>query len=343
MKKHALLLLAVALVFTLLAGCGGNNAPVSSTGSTGTSGDETFKPITLKLGHVNQLDHPYTLGAQKFKEIVEQKTNNNITIDIFEGGTLGNERELIEQCAMGSTDLIVVASSPFANTVPEFLIYDLPFLFRDRAHAYSVLDGEIGAGILEKMDGSGVVGLNYWENGFRHMSNSLREVKTPADSLGLKIRVMENELYISTFNAMGALPTPMAWSEVFTALQQKTIDGMENSPTIYVTSSLYDVQKHLSLTGHFYSPAIFGINEALLNNLPADYQQIIKEAAEEAKNYERQVHEELDNTNIEVLKEKGMLITEVDTAAFVEAVQPVYDEYAPQIGQDLIDAILAVE
>ncbi len=343
MKKHAVLLLVVILVFTLLAGCGSGKAPASSAGGASASGEAAFKPVTLKLGHVNQLDHPYTLGAQKFKQIVEEKTNNDITIDIFEGGTLGNERELIEQCSMGSTELIVVASSPFANTVPEFLVYDLPFLFRDRAHAYAVLDGDIGTGILEKMSGSGVIGLNYWENGFRHMSNSLREVKTPSDSQGLKIRVMENELYISTFNAMGALPTPMAWSEVFTALQQKTIDGMENSPTIYVTSSLYDVQKYLSLTGHFYSPAIFGINEQLFNSLPADYQQIIMEAAEEAKDYERKMHEELDDTNVEVLKEKGMVITEVDTAAFVEAVQPVYEKYAPQIGQELIDAVLAVK
>lgn len=333
MKKNLALALVVVLMLTTLVGCGGDKAAVAPT-------PNEFKPVTMKLAHVNNLDHPYQLGAELFKELVEKGTNGDIKIDIFEAGTLGNERELIEQCAMGSTEFIVVASAPFANTVPEFLAFDLPFIFRDRAHAYNVLDGEIGQGILDKMDGTGIVGLNYWENGFRHMSNSVREVKTPADAKGLKIRVMENEIYLATFNALGALPTPMAWSEVFTALQQKTIDGMENSPSIYATSSLYDVQKYYSLTGHFYSPAVFGVNEEVLNGLPEEYQKVILSAADEARDYERKMHEELDIKSIEVLKEKGMIITEVDKKPFIDAVQVVYDKYSEQIGQELIDSII---
>jgi tripartite ATP-independent transporter DctP family solute receptor len=294
----------------------------------------------LKFAHVNGPDHPYQITATKFAQLISERTNGKVIVETFHSGQLGNERELIEQCKLGSVDFVVTASAPWGNFMPELMVFDLPFLFRDRAHAYKVLDGPIGKPYLQKMDKQNVIGLAFWENGFRHTSNSKREVKTPADLKGLKIRLMENPVHLGTFKALGAMPTPMAWGEVFTALQQKTIDGMENSPVVYVTSNLFEVQKYLSLTGHFYSPAPFIMNKDKMNKLPKDIQAIILKTSIEMRDYERKVHLELDEKNLKVLRDKGMTITTVDPNLFREKCTALYDEYKAKLGADTINNII---
>ncbi len=265
-------------------------------------------------------------------------------IDLFDRGPLGNERDLIEQLMYGSVDFVVSASAPWANFVPDMMVFDLPFLFRDRPHAYAVLDGPIGMEIGNKLSNEGLMFLGFWENGFRHVSNSRREVHTPADMKGLKIRLMENPIHLATFSALGALPTPMAWPEVFTALQQKTIDGLENSPVIYITANLFEVQKYLSLTGHFYSPSVFTTNTANFENLPEHIRNIILECAEDAKNYERKYHEDSDDDYLNQMRDKGMIITEVDKQPFIDAVAPLYEEYGKKLQiEDKLKAIIATK
>ncbi len=285
----------------------------------------------LKAAHQNPPTHPYQLAMEKFKKDVEAKTNGKVEIELYHSGQLGNERELIEQVMYGAVDFIVSASAPWANFVPDMMAFDLPFLFRDRPHAYAVLDGPIGQKIGSKLSDEGLLFLGFWENGFRHASNSTRPVKTPADLKGLKIRLMENPIHLATFSALGALPTPMAWPEVFTALQQGTIDGLENSPVIYITANLFEVQKHISLTGHFYSPSVFTANEANFKALPADIQKIILECAEDAKQFERKYHEESDDEYLAQMRAKGMVITEVDKQPFIDAVAPLYKEFGDKL------------
>lgn len=348
-KKLVSLLLASAMCLAL-ASCGGGNNNSGNGGAQsggGTSANNggnaasSQQDYTLKLAHVNNPDHPYTLASNKFAELVKEATDGHVIIEIYDSGTLGNENDIIEQVQMGSIDFGLVASAPFANTIPEMYAFDLPFLFADRPTAYKILDGDIGMGILEKLDNQDMVGLGFWENGFRHVSNSKHEVVVPSDLNGLKIRTMENEIHMASFNAMGAIATPMAWSEVFTALQQGTMDGLENSPVIYSSNAFYEVQKYISLTGHFYSPAVFFCNKSMLESMPQEYQDAIITAEKEARDYERQCHEKMDNDAIQVLKDNGMTVTEVDKALWRESCQSVYDQYRDKIGGDVIDAILA--
>lgn len=321
-------------------------APAETQAAAAAPATEAAKPAddgkvyTFRLAHVNNPDHPYTLASNKFAELVSEATDGHVVIEVYDSGTLGNENDIVEQVQMGSIDFGLVASAPFANTIPEMYAFDLPFLFADRPTAYKVLDGEMGTEILAKLDAQDMVGLGFWENGFRHVSNSKREVAHPADLSGLKIRTMENEIHMASFNAMGALATPMAWSEVFTALQQGTMDGLENSPVIYSTNAFYEVQKYITLTGHFYSPAVFFCNKAMLESLPQEYQDAIREAEKEARTYERTCHEEMDNEAIQILKDNGMTVTEVDKAEWREVCQPVYDQFQDKIGADVIQAIL---
>lgn len=350
MKRLSIAVLVLAIVVGVFAGCsstpGSNSGSVASTASSAaapaasTPADDTS--YTLKLAHVNNADHPYNQASLKFAELVSQGTNGKVTIDVYDSGTLGNENDIIEQVQMGSIDFGLVASAPFANTIPEMYVFDLPFLFKDRPAAYKILDSDVGTNILAKLKDQNMIGFGFWENGFRNVSNRIREVKVPSDLNGLKIRTMENEIHMASFNAMGAIATPMAWSEVFTALQQGTMDGLENSPVIYSTNALYEVQKYLSLTNHFYSPAVFFCNKDMMEKLPKEYQTVIYEAEKEARDYERQCHEDMDNAAISVLKDHGMVITETDNAVWKAACQPVYDKYKEKIGADLIDSILAM-
>ena len=202
MKTKRILSLVIAVVMLItLVGCGKSTPAQTDT-----------KVTILKFAHVNGPDHPYEVAGTKFAQLVAERTNGKVKVETFHSGQLGNERELIEQCKLGSIDLVVTASAPWGNFMPEIMAFDLPFLFRDRAHAYKVLDGEIGKSFLTKLDKHNVVGLAYWENGFRHVSNSKREIKVPNDLQGLKIRLMENPVHLGTFKALGALPTPMALS-----------------------------------------------------------------------------------------------------------------------------------
>lgn len=323
----------VALVLALaLTGC-------QSGAPKGGEGGKT-QTLTLKAGHAVAETHPYHLGLVKFAEIVSQKTNGQIKIDIYANGQLGNERDMIEGLQIGTIDLVVTSTGPVSNFVPEMGVVDLPFLFRDRQHAYKVLDGPIGQDLLKKFDAKNIVGLAFWENGFRHLTNSKRPVNTPEDVKGLKIRTMENPVHQETFRVLGADPTPMAWSEVFTALQQKTIDGQENPIPIIYNQKIYEAQKYLSLTGHFYSPSLLLMSKTAFDKLTPEQQKIFREAAVEAASYERDQIKKQEDEQVDKLKAAGMEITQPDRAAFQAATQSVYQKFEPQFGKELIQQIL---
>lgn len=333
-RKCFMVVGTVVLVLTLvLTGC-----QTSAPKSGGEAGKT--QTVTLKAGHPVAETHPYHLGLVKFAELVDQKTNGQIKIDIYANGQLGNERDMIEGLQLGTLDLVVTSTGPVSNFVPEMGVVDLPFLFRDRRHAYNVLDGPIGQDLLKKFAAKNIVGLAFWENGFRHLTNSKHPVNTPADVQGLKVRTMENPVHQETFRVLGADPTPMAWSEVFTALQQKTIDGQENPIPIIYNQKIYEAQKYLALTGHFYSPSLLLMSKAAFDKLTPEQQKIIQEAAIEAANYEREQIKKQEDEQVDKLKTAGMEITEPDRAAFQEATKSVYDKFAPQFGQELIQKIL---
>ncbi|NCC77827.1 MAG: DctP family TRAP transporter solute-binding subunit, partial [Clostridia bacterium] len=220
---------------------------------------------------------------------------------------------------------------------------DFPFLFKSKEQAYSVLDGEIGQYVMGLLDKIGIKGLAWYENGFRHFTNSRRPVNTPEDVKGLKLRTMENKIHMALWRAMGADPTPMAWGEVFTALQQGTVDGQENPIPIIYVQKINEVQKHLAITGHVFSPSMIAIAKAKFDAMPKEHQAIIMKASRESALYQREQITRMENEQVEKLKELGMLVTTPDVAAFREATKSVYDEFRGELGEDakLLDQILS--
>lgn len=298
------------------------------------------KTITLRLGHAVVETHPYHLGAVKFAELIKERTNGQIQIKIFPNHILGNERDMVEGLQLGTIDMVVTSTGPIGGFAPKMMAVDFPFIFRNREHAYKVLDGDIGKLLLSDLEKVGIKGLAFWENGFRNITNSKRPINKPEDLKGIKIRVMENKVHIASFKALGANPTPMAWSEVFTALQQGTIDAQENPIPIIYNFKLYEVQKYLSMTQHFYSPALLLMSKTKFASLPKKTQEIFVKTAIEVATYERNLIKEQEDKQIGLLKEKGMIINYPDREPFRLATKKVYDEFKDKVGADIINAIL---
>lgn len=337
LKKTLALLLISFLTIGLLVGCGGgSDNSTSPDNGNGDSGDV----ITINVGHVLAPTHPYTLGLEKFAELVEEKTDGRVHVEVFHSSQLGNERDMVEALQLGTQEMTLVSTAPLASFTKQFLVFDLPFIFKDTESARKVLDSELGRSLLDSLESQGITGLCYFENGFRHVTNSKHPIKTPEDLKGIKIRTMENPIHMATFKVMGADPTPMAFGELFTALQQKTIDGQENPLPIVETSKFYEVQEYLSLTGHFYAPAPLLVSKSFFDGLDPEIQEAIKEAADEARDYERGLLDDMNAKLLTELEEKGMEILEPDKEPFIKAVEQVYKDFESEITPELIQKVL---
>jgi TRAP-type transport system periplasmic protein len=283
------------------------------------------------------------VGIDTFAKEVEARTKGRIKVQPFYSGSLGGERESIEAVQLGTQELTLTSTGPVPNFVPEARILDVPFLFRDKAHARAVLDGPIGQEMLAKFEPKGFKALAWAENGIRHMTNSKRAVNSPEDLKGLKMRTMENPVHIAAYKGFGIVTTPMAFPEVFTALQQGTVDGQENPLSVIMAAKFDQVQKHLSLTGHVYSPAIFLMNKAAFDKLSAEDKGHFIEAAKVAAKANRARVDDDDAKGAAELKAKGMQVIEVDKAKFVAALGPVNAEFEKQFGKANLDRIRAVK
>ena len=321
--RFMLVALSIIMVFSLAA-CSGSEAPAAPA-EPSASGE----PTVLKLGMtINEQDSFYVC-AQKFADLVKERTDNAYNIELFPNSALGDERTMLESMQMGTLDAGIITSGPFVNFVPEFGVLDLPFLFPNNEAAYKVLDGEVGKEILAKLESKDLKGLAYAERGFRNLTNSVRPVRTAADVEGLKIRVMENEVYIASFNALGVNTVPMAWTEALTALQQGTIQGQENPVNVIHAYKMWDSQKYVTMTRHAYAAAVITFSLDTFKKLPADIQKIFIDAAQEAAEYERAWVAENEASQIETLKANGMeVIEDPDLESFKAAVQSVYDKYS---------------
>lgn len=293
----------------------------------------SMQQVNLKLAHVVNERDGFHLSAMRFKEIVEERSGGKITVELFPNAVLGDERTLLEGMQIGSVDMGVITNGPVANFVEEMAVFELPFLFPTPEAAYRVLDGEIGQELLGKLEDVNLKGLSYAERGFRNLTNSQRAVHTPADVQGMKIRVMENPVYIDTFRALGANAVPMAWTEALTAMQQGTIDGQENPVNVVHSFKLNETQKHMSLTRHTYAPAIFVMGLNRYNRLPEPAQALVKTAAQKAAEHGRRMNAEMQAEQLAELRAAGMEIDESpDIAAFQQAVEAVYTKYEPLFG-----------
>lgn len=295
---------------------------------------------TLKLNMPLAQNSHYGAAVDTFAKEVEKRTNGRYKVQNFYAAALGAERESIEGLQLGTLDLTWTSTGPVPNFVPETAILDIPFLFRDYTQARAVLDGPIGQDLLQKFPSKGIVALAWGENGFRHMTNSKRQVVLPDDLKGLKMRTMENPIHIQAYKQFGILPTPMAFTEVFTALQQGTVDGQEN-PLSVITSAKFDqVQKYLTLTGHVYSPALLLMSKAQWDKLSAADKQAFLDAAKEAVKANRARVDDDEKKAVADLKSKGMTVQEnVDKTKYQAVLTPVYADFGKRFGQDNIDKI----
>ena len=307
-----------------------------AVGFMGTAAAQTTMRISISIA---QNSHQ-GIAIDTFAKEVEKRTAGRYKVQPFYSGSLGGERESIEAVQLGTQELSFSSSGPVPNFVPESKILDIPFLFRDKAHARAVLDGPIGQDLLAKFDSKGFKALAWGENGIRHMTNSKRAISGPEDLKGLKMRTMENPVHVAAYKGLGIVTTPMAFPEVFTALQQGTVDGQENPLSVIMASKFDQVQKYLTLTGHVYSPGIFLMNKAAFDKLSAADKQAFLDAAKEGVKANRARVDEDDAKGVTELRGKGMNVVEtVDKAKFVAMLGPVNAEFEKQFGKAAIDAI----
>ena len=299
---------------------------------------------TLKLATVTPSHHAYNDGAREFARLIKEGTNGEVIVKVYPGGQLGKgERELLEGMQVGTIDLAVTSTGPVSNFSQNMGVLDLPFLFLSPAHVDKVLDGEVGRKLLDGLESASLKGLAFMENGFRNFTNSQHPLKVPADFEGLKFRTMENPVHLASVRQLGAQATPMSWGEVYTSLQTKVIDGQENPVAIVYSNKMNEVQKYLSLTGHFYSPAPLTMSLRKFKKLKPEWQKLFMDAAIKAAAFERKVIRDNEAKQIEELKKWGMEIATVDKEVFVKAMAPVYDQFVAKYPEwkDMIDKIRA--
>ena len=310
MKRHFLFFTAVALGIVL--------------GLTGPA----MAKVTLKLATVTPPHHAYNEGAREYARLVAEATKGEIEIKVFPGGQLGKgERELLEGMQLGTIDLAVLSTGPVSNFSPDMGVLDLPFLFVDNDNVDAALDGPVGRKLLNQLESAGFKGLAFMENGWRNFTNSSRPLNQPGDFKGLKFRTMENPVHLASVRELGAQATPMSWGEVYTSLQTKVIDGQENPIAIIHSTKMSEVQKYLTLSGHFYSPAPLVMSLRKFNSLKPELQTILMETAVEAALFQRNLIRDSEVEMIKELEAWGMTINTVDKAIFENAMSSVYDRF----------------
>ncbi len=297
---------------------------------------------TMKLASTQSMEHPYMIGAKQFADLIKERTNGRIEIKLYPSNQLGKgEREMTEGIQQGAIDLLVTSTGPLGGFSPSINILDFPFLFRDNAHVDLVLDGPIGRKLLDDFEKANIKALAFWENGFRHLTNNKVSVKKVDDAKGLKIRTMENKVHLAAWKAAGLNPTPMAWGEVYTALQQRVIDGQENPVAVYYASKFWDVQKHFSLTAHVYSPSPFLMSKKTFDAMPKPDQELFVKTAYEVAKFQRKVNRDAEEDKLKEIASKGVtVVRDVDRESFKKAMSPIYDQFSDQFAKSDIEAIM---
>lgn len=308
-----------------------------------TSAFAQFTERTIKFTNGVNEDHSVGNGVRKMQEVLNAKTGGKIKINAFWGGSAGGDLAATQATRAGTQEIVCTSGSALVGIVKELGAFDLPFLFANEKEAYTVLDGPAGQYFNKKLEAAGLVNLAYWENGFRNLTNSKRPVAKVEDFDGVKIRVMQNNIFLDTFKTLGANPLPMAFGEVFTALETKTIDGQENPFATIETSKLNEVQKYLSVTRHAYSPFFVLFSKKLWDQLNPQEQAVLREAALAGQTVQRDASRAQDEKSLAILKTKGMVVnefSEAEKARVIAKIKPVYDKHVPVIGAEAVNVLL---
>lgn len=305
--------------------------------TTAAAQAERVIDVSLPLGP----DSQQGVGVLKFGEELERLSEGRLSIEPHYNNALGAEREVVEGMGFGIIDAGITSTGPMGGFVDQFMLFDLPYIFENHDHAYAFLDSEHGEELARLAEEQMNVKFLAWmENGFRHNTNSVRALNTPEDLQGINHRTQESRVQVDTWEALGANATPMAWTEVYTALQQGVMDSQENPlPTIYDVN-FYEVQDYLNMTQHVYSPAPLMMGLDLFNSFSEEDQSIILEAAQLALPFQREASQELEQRYLVQLEELGMTVTQPDLEPFREAVRPVIEQWSPTVGEELVEAAL---
>ncbi len=289
---------------------------------------------TFKFGLQNPKGHPLEQGAAKFAELVAQKSGGKIKVNVFPGGTLGGDAQTVSALQGGTVEITALNSGILASQVKDFVVYDFPFMFANPREADAVVDGPFGQKLHAKLADKGIIGLAYWELGFRNITNGKRPINTVDDIAGLKLRVIPNAINVDWVKALGANPTPMAFPEVYAGLESRAIDGQENPLSVILANKFYEVQKHLVLSNHQYNPQSLIFSKKVWDSLSADEKKIVQDSAVEAARFQRQVNRELAAGNLADLKKAGMQVTELsaaEQAKLRDKLKPVIDKHGAEI------------
>lgn len=303
-----------------------------------------FAERTIRVSNGVNQDHPVGNGVAKMTACLATKSGGKMKLQAFWGGALGGDLQATQALRSGTQEMVVTSTSPLIGILPDLGVFDLPFLFGNEKEADAILDGEFGKYISDKMPSVGLVNLSYWENGFRNLTNSKKPVEKPEDFAGLKVRVMQNNIFLDTFKTVGANAIPMAFQEVFAALETKAIDGQENPFVTIDTSKFYEVQRFLSVTRHAYTPFMVLYSKPLFDQLSADEKKALTDCAAEGQVEQRKVSRALGETALANLTKQGMrinLIAPEQQARMRESVKPVYERAKPVIGAETVDRMQA--
>lgn len=299
---------------------------------------------TIKFANQNAKGHPIVLGMEKFAELVDQKSGGKMKVQVFPGGALGSDQANVSALQGGTLEMASMNSGIFASLVKDFAIYDFPFLFGNPKEADAVVDGPFGQNLHKKLEDKGLVGLAYYELGFRHITNSKRPITKVEDIAGLKLRVIPNPINVDWVSALGANPTPLPFPELYAALEQKAVDGQENPVATIKGAKLFEVQKHITLTNHQYNPQSVVVSKKFWDSLSAGDRKILQDAATESVAYQRTQSRAALQAGLEDLKKGGMQVSELppaEVAKLRDKMKPVIAKHSTSVGEDTVKAMMS--
>jgi len=301
-----------------------------------------FKSRNIRLSNGLAQEHPVGNGVKVFNQCLQEKSGGKMKITAYWSSSLGDDMQATQALRSGTQEAVITSSSPLVGLVPALGVFDLPFLFSNEKEADTIMDGDFGDFINSKLDAVGVVNLAYWENGFRNLSNSKHPVTKWEDFGDLKLRVMQNNIFLDTFKTMGANATPMAFGEVFTALETHAIDGQENPFVTIDTSKFYEVQKYISVTNHAYTPFLVLFSKPIWNRYSDDEKAALRECAVLGGKEERKVIREMNGESLAKIEKAGLKVNKIspeEQKRMREKVQVVYEQHKATIGADVVDRV----
>jgi tripartite ATP-independent transporter DctP family solute receptor len=310
--------------------------------SMGAGHAADVKERSLKIALAQVKEHPFSLGAQKFADLVAEKSGGKIKSKLFPGATLGGDAQVISSLQGGTVEATVVSTGLLSTMIKEYGVFYLPLIFDDVREADAVVDGPVGRKLLDRLPDKGLIGLAYWEHGYRDMTNNKRPVAKWEDMQGLKIRVIQIPIFVDIFNGLGANAVPMPFPELYTALEQGAVDGQETALPTIETAKFDEVQKYLSTTHHVYDPLVVLFSKKTWDRLSDDERRILAEAARETAPYQRQLNREREVRMLESVKAKGMVVTDLsreERARMREHLKPVTEKYTSEVGAELVEEL----